>query len=35
LEQGFTHLVFGLPQRSEREVLTQLDSIAKLVETLR
>ncbi|MCH9820066.1 MAG: LLM class F420-dependent oxidoreductase [Gammaproteobacteria bacterium] len=35
LEQGFKHLVFGLPQRSEREVLTQLDSIAKLVETLR
>lgn len=35
LEQGFTHLVFGLPQRSESEVLTHLDTIAKLSETLR
>jgi probable F420-dependent oxidoreductase len=35
LEQGFTHLVFGLPQRSESEVLTHLDTIAKLAETLR
>ena len=35
LEQGFTHLIFGLPQRSESDVLTHLDTIAKLAETLR
>jgi len=35
LEQGFTHLVFGLPQGSEAEVLTQLDKVAKIVEALR
>ena len=35
LEQGFTHLVFGLPQSAPDAVLARLDEIAALVEKLR
>ena len=35
LEQGFTHLVFGLPQSEPSAVLHRLDDIAGLVEKLR
>lgn len=35
LEQGFTHLVFGLPQSEPSAVLHRLDDIAGLVDRLR
>ncbi|MAI53985.1 MAG: LLM class F420-dependent oxidoreductase [Gammaproteobacteria bacterium] len=35
LEQGFTHLVFGLPQSEPSAVLHRLDDIAGLVDKLR
>ena len=35
LEQGFTHLVFGLPQSAPDAVFARLDEIAALVEKLR
>lgn len=35
LEQGFTHLVFGLPQSEPSGVLHRLDDIAGLVDKLR
>ena len=35
LEQGFTHLVFGLPQSEPSAVLHRLDEIAGLVDKLR
>ena len=35
LEQGFTHLVFGLPQSEPSAVLHRLDAIAGLVDRLR
>lgn len=35
LEQGFTDLIFGLPQSREDKVLSHLDKVAALVEELR
>ncbi|MDZ7685228.1 MAG: LLM class F420-dependent oxidoreductase [Gammaproteobacteria bacterium] len=35
IEQGFTDLIFGLPQSSEDKVLSHLDKVAALVEELR
>lgn len=35
IDQGFTDLIFGLPQSSEEKVLAHLDEIANVVEKLR
>jgi probable F420-dependent oxidoreductase len=35
IEQGFTELIFGLPQGTPAEVLTRLDELAKLTEKFR
>ena len=34
LDQGFTELIFGLPQGTPAEVLTRLDELAKLARTI-